>query len=442
MNLAIIGTGYVGLVSGTCFAETGNNVVCVDINEKKVEQMRNGKVPIYEPGLEALFERNTQQGRLHFSTDLKSAVQKADIVFLALPTPPGEDGSADLSYVMGVAKQLGDIIQKYTVIVDKSTVPVGTAEKVHAILAEKLDESLFDIVSNPEFLREGVAIEDFMKPDRVVIGTNSERAQKLMYNLYHPFVRQGNPIIFMDERSAEMTKYAANSYLATRISFMNEIANLCERVGANVDNVRKGIGSDTRIGKRFLFSGVGYGGSCFPKDVKALVRTAGEYDYDFKILQSVMDVNRRQKLRLNEKINQHYDNNVANKTFAVWGLAFKPNTDDIREAPALELIDQLLANGAKVQAYDPEAMENVKEIYGDKITFTNSKYEALHGADALVIVTEWNVFRAPDFEEIKQHIKDNVIFDGRNLFSLEQVEEVGIQYYSIGRGTVGAVAKV
>lgn len=442
MNLAIIGTGYVGLVSGTCFAETGNNVVCVDINEEKVEQMRNGKVPIYEPGLEPLFERNTQQGRLHFSTDLKAAVQQSEIVFLALPTPPGEDGSADLSYVMGVAEQLGDIIQKYTVIVDKSTVPVGTAEKVHTILAQKLDESLFDVVSNPEFLREGVAIEDFMKPDRVVIGTESERAQKIMHNLYYPFVRQGNPILFMDERSAEMTKYAANSYLATRISFMNEIANLCERVGANVDNVRRGIGSDTRIGKRFLFSGVGYGGSCFPKDVKALVKTASEYDYDFKILESVMDVNRRQKLRLNEKINLHYDNNIADKTFAVWGLAFKPNTDDIREAPALELIDELLASGAKVQAYDPEAMDNVKEIYGDKITFADSKYEALNGANALVIVTEWNVFRAPDFEEIKQHISDNVIFDGRNLFGLEQVQEVGIQYYSIGRTTVGVVAKV
>ncbi|MCP4439263.1 MAG: UDP-glucose/GDP-mannose dehydrogenase family protein [Aureispira sp.] len=441
MNLAIIGTGYVGLVSGTCFAETGNHVICVDINEKKVEQMRKGEVPIFEPGLDVLFERNTQQGRLHFSTDLKKAVEEADIVFLALPTPPGEDGSADLSYVMGVAKQLGDIIKKYTVIVDKSTVPVGTAEKVHAILAEKLDEDLFDVVSNPEFLREGVAIDDFMKPDRVVIGTDSDRAQKLMHRLYQPFVRQGNPILFMDERSAEMTKYAANSYLATRISFMNEIANLCEKVGANVNNVRKGIGSDTRIGKRFLFPGVGYGGSCFPKDVKALVKTAGEYDYDFQILKSVMEVNGKQKQRLNEKINAHYDNNVAGKTFAIWGLAFKPNTDDIREAPALELIDELLKGGAKIQAYDPEAMDNVKEIYGDKISFTNSKYEATKDANALVIVTEWNVFRTPDFDEIKHHIKDNVIFDGRNLFSLDQLKEVGIQYYSIGRNTVGLVAK-
>lgn len=437
MNIAIIGTGYVGLVSGTCFAETGNEVVCVDIDAKKVEQMKNGHVPIYEPGLETLFERNAKQGRLTFTTDLKTAVQKSEIIFLALPTPPGEDGSADLSYVLGVADQLGDIIKKYTIVVDKSTVPVGTAEKVHAILAKKLDTNLFDVVSNPEFLREGVAVDDFMKPDRVVIGVESDRAQNKMRQLYEPFVRQGNPIICMDIRSAEMTKYAANSYLAARISFMNEIANLCDHLGADVDQVRKGIGSDTRIGKRFLFPGAGYGGSCFPKDVKALVRTAENSKYDFKILKSVMEVNKKQKRKVSDMIEHFYGDALKDKVIAIWGLAFKPNTDDIREAPALETIDRLLELGATIKAYDPEAMENVKAIYGDKITFGKTEYDVVNGADCLAIMTEWNVFRTPDFDLLEGELGDKAIFDGRNLYTVDRLKESGFYYESIGRKTVG-----
>jgi UDPglucose 6-dehydrogenase len=436
MNIAIIGTGYVGLVTGTCFAETGNNVICVDINEEKVKKMQEGIVPIYEPELEHLFERNTKAGRLHFTTDLKGATENSDIIFLALPTPPGEDGSADLSYIMGVAAQLSQIITTYKVIVDKSTVPVGTAEKVHKILVKNLDENLFDVVSNPEFLREGVAVEDFMKPDRVVIGTSSPRAQQLMRQLYEPFVRQGNPIYFMDERSAEMTKYAANSYLATRISFMNEVANLCELVGANVDDVRLGIGSDLRIGKRFLFPGVGYGGSCFPKDVKALAKTAEEFKYEFRILKAVMDVNRRQKNRLVEKLNYYFGDNLKGKTFAIWGLAFKPNTDDIREAPALHIIDELLELGANVKAYDPEAMHHVREIYGDSIELTSDQYAALVNADALLIVTEWNAFRTPDFNKLSSSLNKKVIFDGRNIYSLDTMKDLGFYYESIGRETV------
>jgi UDPglucose 6-dehydrogenase len=433
MNLAIIGTGYVGLVSGTCFAETGNNVVCVDIDEQKVARLQAGQIPIYEPGLEQLFERNSKEGRLHFTTNLQEAVQKSDIIFLALPTPPGEDGSADLSYVMNVARQLSTMISSYKVIVDKSTVPVGTGERVHQILAEKLPLDLFDVVSNPEFLREGVAVEDFLKPDRVVIGVQTERAKKMMEKLYEPFVRQGNPIFFMDLRSAEMTKYAANSYLAMRISFMNEIANLCEKVGADVDNVRRGIGSDNRIGKRFLFAGVGYGGSCFPKDVKALAKTAEEYEYDFKILKSVMQVNALQQHRLVEKMEAYYQGQLQNKVIAIWGLAFKPNTDDIREAPALHIIDALLAQGAKVKAYDPEAMEHVAKIYGDQIELCSTAYEALQGADALAIVTEWNVFRTPDFAQMAAGLRHKVIFDGRNVYTPEQMKELGFHYESIGR---------
>jgi UDPglucose 6-dehydrogenase len=436
MNIAIVGTGYVGLVTGTCFAETGNNVICVDINEEKVKKLQQGIVPIYEPELEHLFERNTKAGRLHFTTDLKAATENSDIIFLALPTPPGEDGSADLSYIMGVAAHLSHIITKYKVIVDKSTVPVGTAEKVHNVLAKNLDSSLFDVVSNPEFLREGVAVEDFMKPDRVVIGTSSPRAQQLMRQLYEPFVRQGNPIYFMDERSAEMTKYAANSYLATRISFMNEVANLCELVGANVDDVRLGIGSDLRIGKRFLFPGVGYGGSCFPKDVKALAKTAEEYMYEFRILKAVMEVNRRQKNRLVEKVCNYFGHNLSGKTFAVWGLAFKPNTDDIREAPALHVIDELLELGAKVKAYDPEAMHHVREIYGENIELTTDQYAALEKSDALLIVTEWNAFRTPDFNKLAAGLNKKVIFDGRNIYSLESMKNLGFYYESIGRETV------
>lgn len=436
MRIAIIGTGYVGLVTGTCFAETGNNVICVDNNTDKVNKMQNGVVPIYEPELEHLFERNTQAGRLHFTTDLKSAVEASDIIFLALPTPPGGDGSADLSYILGVAAELSKIITTYKVIVDKSTVPVGTSIKVHDILAKNLSEDLFDVVSNPEFLREGVAVEDFMKPDRVVIGTKSPRAQKLMRQLYEPFVRQGNPIYFMDEKSAEMTKYAANSYLATRISFMNEIANLCERVGANVDDIRRGIGSDLRIGKRFLFPGVGYGGSCFPKDVKALAKTAEEYHYDFKILKSVMEVNRLQQNRLVEKVMNYFGDDLRNLTFAVWGLAFKPNTDDIREAPALHIIQELLMAGAKVKAYDPEAMHHVGTVFKDKVDLMENPYLALENADALLIVTEWNVFRTPDFEKIGRLLNRKVIFDGRNIYDLEEMGQLNFYYESIGRRTI------
>jgi UDPglucose 6-dehydrogenase len=433
MNIAVVGTGYVGLVTGTCFAETGNNVICVDNNANKVKSLQSGKIPIFEPGLELLFDRNTKEGRLHFTTDLNSAVQQSQIIFLALPTPPGEDGSADLSYIMGVASDLGDIISEYKVIIDKSTVPVGTAEKVAAVLAKKLPKKLFDVVSNPEFLREGVAVEDFMKPDRVVIGTKSEKARKLMKQLYEPFIRQGNPIYFMDERSAEMTKYAANSYLATRISFMNEIANLCEKTGANVDMVRIGMGSDLRIGKRFLFPGIGYGGSCFPKDVQALAKTASDHSYDFKILKAVMKVNSLQKHILTKKIKKYFKNEVAEKTVGIWGLAFKPNTDDIREAPALTIINELLSLGAKVVAFDPEAMENIKNIYGDQIQLATGMYEAIKDADCLAIMTEWNEFRTPDFDKIEKLIANKAIFDGRNLYDVEQMRALGFYYESIGR---------
>ena len=437
MNLAVIGTGYVGLVTGTCFAETGNNVTCVDIDVNKVEKLRNGEITIYEPGLEILFERNTKQGRLKFTTDLKEAVDAAQIIFLALPTPPGEDGSADLSYIMGVAKQLSLLIKDYKVIIDKSTVPVGTAEKVHAIIAEHASENLFDVVSNPEFLREGVAVEDFLKPDRVVIGTNSERARKIMKQLYEPFVRQGNPIYFMDERSAEMTKYAANSYLATRISFMNEIANLCERVGANVDMVRMGMGSDSRIGKRFLFPGVGYGGSCFPKDVQALAKTANDFAYDFNILNAVMGVNDKQRYTLADKIKAYFGDTLGGRTIGIWGLAFKPNTDDIREAPALYTIEALLEAGANVKAFDPEAMENIHRYFGDRIELCKDQYEVLINADALAIITEWSVFRTPSFQVMKELMKSEIIFDGRNLYDLEVMADHGFHYHSIGREIVG-----
>lgn len=435
MKIAIIGTGYVGLVSGTCFAETGNEVVCVDNNSEKVAQMQAGKVPIYEPQLELLFARNSQEGRLRFSTDLAASIEQAQLIFLALPTPPGEDGSADLSYVLGVAKELSGLIRSYKVVINKSTVPVGTAEKVSAILAQNLDKSLFDVVSNPEFLREGVAVDDFLKPDRVVIGTQSVRARELMQKLYEPFVRQGNPIIFMDERSAEMTKYTANSYLATRISFMNEIANLCERLGANVDMVRRGIGSDFRIGKHFLYAGLGYGGSCFPKDVQALARMSADAQYDFKILNSVMQVNQTQRQLFLDKILAHYPQGVQGKTFGIWGLAFKPNTDDIREAPALYLLEALIGLGANVRVYDPEAMENVKKSYpaSAQLHYAATQYEALEAADALLIVTEWNLFRNPDFEKMSQLLKTKTIFDGRNVYDTLEMKKLGFFYESIGR---------
>ncbi len=432
MKIAVVGTGYVGLVTGTCFAETGNDVTCVDIDDRKIEKLTRGEITIYEPGLEKLFLRNIKEERLRFTNNLKEGIQDATIIFLALPTPPGEDGSADLKYVLGVAEDLGKIMTEYKVIVDKSTVPVGTAEKVHAAVAKNFSGS-FDIVSNPEFLREGVAVEDFMKPDRVVVGTSSEKARKVMEDLYNPFVRQGNPIIFMDERSAELTKYAANSFLATKITFMNEVAHLCERLGADVDMVRRGIGSDERIGKRFLFPGIGYGGSCFPKDVQALVRSSNDVQYDFRILNAVMDVNERQKLHLLPKIKKYFGNKLAGKHFALWGLAFKPNTDDIREAPALYLIEALLKEGASITAYDPEAMNNVKKLLGDSISFAASQYDALENADALIIATEWNEFRTPNFLKIVTILKNKVIFDGRNLFDVNAIKELGFYYESVGR---------
>ncbi len=438
MKIAVIGTGYVGLVTGTCFAETGNQVICVDIDERKVERLRSGEIPIYEPGLEPLFDRNRQQGRLTFTTSLSDAIEKAQLIFLALPTPPGEDGSADLSYVLGVARQIGPMLKSYKVVVNKSTVPVGTGEKVRAALLEKADPSLFDVVSNPEFLREGVAVEDFMKPDRVVIGVESEAAKTLMEDLYAPFVRQGNPILYMDIRSAEMTKYAANAYLATRISFMNEIANLCETLGADVDQVRKGIGSDSRIGKRFLFAGAGYGGSCFPKDVQALYKTAQLNGYDFKILEAVMGVNDRQRHTVSQKVLAYFGDNLVGKKIAIWGLSFKPNTDDIREAPALYVIEDLLHAGASVSVFDPEAMPNVERVLGRQIAYGEDSYEILDGADALVIMTEWSVFRTPDFEQMLALMKTPVIFDGRNLFDLGRMSKTPFYYNSIGRDIVQA----
>lgn len=437
MEIAVVGTGYVGLVTGTCLAETGNNVVCVDIDEAKVQKMKDGVVPIYEPHLDVLFERNIRQGRLRFTTDLAEAIENAQIIFLALPTPPGEDGSADLSYILGVADQLGGMIKDYKVIVDKSTVPVGTADKVTAAIAKNATVE-FDVVSNPEFLREGFAVDDFLKPDRVVIGTRSEKARNIMEELYKPYVRQGNPIIFMDERSAELTKYAANSFLATKITFMNEIANMCERLGADVDQVRMGVGSDARIGKRFLFPGIGYGGSCFPKDVQALAKSAAEVDYDFPLLKAVMDVNELQKTIIVPKVKDYFNGDLSGKRFAMWGLAFKPDTDDIREAPALYIIDALLEAGAEVVAFDPEAMDNVKMTLNDRIEFAENQYDALEGADALIICTEWAVFRSPSFDKVVSGLKNKVIFDGRNLYDLKHMRDLGFHYSSIGRATVTA----
>jgi UDPglucose 6-dehydrogenase len=434
MNISIVGTGYVGLVTGTCFAETGNNVLCVDIDEAKVNAMRAGKVPIYEPDLDILFERNLKAGRLQFTTNLAEAVKKTDVIFLALPTPPNEDGSADLSYILKVADELGKLITSYKVIVDKSTVPVGTAEKVQAAIAKNCKGD-FDVISNPEFLREGFAVDDFMKPDRVVLGLSTDKARKVMEELYKPYVRQGNPVYFMDLRSAELTKYAANSFLATKISFMNEIANLCEKVGADVDMVRIGIGSDARIGKRFLFPGIGYGGSCFPKDVKALVQSSVENNYDFKILKSVMEVNEIQKHILIPRLKKQFGK-LAGLKVAMWGLAFKPDTDDIREAPALVMIDELLKENATVTAFDPAATENVKKLLGNQINYAADEYAALEGADVLIIATEWSLFRTPDFERMKKHMKKPVIFDGRNLYGNDQMQELGFTYISIGRKNI------
>lgn len=443
MKIAVVGTGYVGLVSGTCFAETGNDVTCIDIDKIKIEKLSSGTITIYEPGLEKLFERNLKEGRLHFTTSLSEGIKDAKIIFLALPTPPGEDGSADLKYVLGVADDLGKILSKggFAVVVDKSTVPVGTADKVTAAILKSSNGNLedgvdFEVVSNPEFLREGVAVEDFMKPDRVVIGCETEKAKDLLGLLYGPYVRQGNPVLYMDKKSAELTKYAANSFLATKITFMNEIARICELLGADVDMVRKGIGSDDRIGKRFLFPGIGYGGSCFPKDVQALAKSAEEVNYDFRILEAVMNVNEEMKVYLIPKIKAYYNGDIKGRHFALWGLAFKPNTDDIREAPALYLIKELLNAGATVTAYDPEAMPNVKEIVGDTIQFAHSQYDAIEGADALIVATEWSEFRTPDFDKLTGGLKDKVIFDGRNLFDLQFIKQQGYYYFSIGRATV------
>lgn len=432
MKIAVIGTGYVGLVTGTCLAESGSIVTCVDIDEAKVQKMKAGKIPIYEPGLEVLFERNIKQDRLFFTTSLAEGIKDAEVIFLALPTPPNEDGSADLQYVLKVSEELGPLLSQYTVIVNKSTVPIGTSDKVKAAI-EATSKVEFDVISNPEFLKEGYAVEDFMKPDRIVIGTRSERAREIMGKLYNPFVRQGNPIVFMDERSSEMTKYAANAFLATKITFMNEIANLCDLIGANVDFVRRGIGTDPRIGKSFLYAGIGYGGSCFPKDVHALSRIADDTHYDFQILDAVMSVNNKQKTILIPRIKEYFDGNIKGKKFAIWGLSFKPNTDDIREAPSLYVINELLLAGATVCAHDPEGLENIKNLIGDKISYAHKQYDALDDADALIIVTEWQEFRNPDFDLIASKLKNKVIFDGRNLYEHNDLKKIGFDYFSIGR---------
>ncbi len=435
MKITVVGTGYVGLVTGTCLAETGNDVLCVDIDAIKVKSMQNGEVPIYEPLLDTLFQRNIKANRLQFTTSLKEGLSFGEIIFLALPTPEDEDGSADLSYILGVAEEIGVLIDDYKVIVDKSTVPVGTAEKVCNVIAKNAKVP-FDVVSNPEFLREGFAVEDFLKPERIVIGSSSEKAIDLMKKLYNPFVRSGNPIIIMDEKSAELTKYAANSFLATKITFMNEIANFCEKVGADVDKVRVGMGTDSRIGKRFLFPGIGYGGSCFPKDVKALQKSGRDNGYEFDILDAVIEVNNVQKTILLPKVLSYFNNDIKGKKIAVWGLAFKPETDDIREAPALYIIDELLKYGAQVIAFDPEAMPNVKKKYGDEISFADTMYDALNDSDALIISTEWSIFRAPDFSKIKELLNNYIIFDGRNLYDVEDMKKENIQYISIGRKEV------
>lgn len=442
MKIGVIGTGYVGLVSGTCFADSGNDVICVDIDEKKVEQMQNGEVPIYEPGLNRVFDRAIREKRLHFTTNLEDTFKESEIIFLCLPTPPGANGQADLSFVLDVADELGDLFNKYPdyrVIVNKSTVPVGTADKVSERIASRT-EAEFDVVSNPEFLREGAAVEDFMKPERVVVGTQSEKAANIMTALYEPFVRSGNPIIIMDERSSELTKYAANAMLATKITFMNEIANVCEKVGANVDNVRRGIGTDSRIGKRFLFAGIGYGGSCFPKDVQAIHHTAGEYGYEFKILDSVMKVNESQKVSIVDKMKLYYNGDLEGKTVGIWGLSFKPETDDIREAPSLYITEQLAKMGVSMKAYDPEAIETFKEASSEetlsRMQFMEDRDSVIDGVDALIICTEWNEFRRPEMDRFAKVMNEPIIFDGRNLYDLERAKEAGLTYISVGRPSV------
>ncbi len=435
MKLSVIGTGYVGLVVGTCFAESGNDVVCVDIDDRKLTMLSSGESPIYEPGLSDLLKKNIDEQRLTFTKDLAKAVQQSEIIFLALPTPQAEDGSADLQHVLDAAKEIGRHLNGYKVIVNKSTVPVGTADKVREIIAVQTKQE-FDVVSNPEFLKEGAAINDFMKPDRIVVGTKSGKALALMQDLYAPFIRTGNPFIVMDERSSELTKYASNSFLATKVSFMNEMANLCENVGADIDLVRKGMGTDPRIGTQFLFAGIGYGGSCFPKDVSALINTANVNRYDFAILKSVENVNKLQKARIVEKIKKHFGNSLAGRTIAIWGLSFKPNTDDMREAPSLVVVDALLKSGAKLRVHDPVAMEEAKKRIGDKVEYFTSNYECLRGADGLVVVTEWNEFRRPDFDRMKTLMKSPVIFDGRNIYEPSRLAAVGFTYYGMGRNGV------
>ena len=435
MRVTIVGSGYVGLVAGTCFADSGSEVICVDVDQKKIDMLNNGQVPIYEPGLEEMIKRNIEQDRLVFTTDIKKGVQESQIIFIAVGTPPDEDGSADLKYVLGVAKEIGTHMNGYKVVVDKSTVPVGTADKVKAEIAKQTDHK-FSVVSNPEFLKEGAAIDDFMKPDRVVIGAEDEEAAEIMRDLYSSFVRTGKPIIVMDIRSAELTKYAANSLLATKISFMNEMANLCDAVGANVEHVRKGIGSDRRIGPHFIFPGPGYGGSCFPKDVQAVIRTAHDYGKHLRILEAVEQVNDKQKTVLMDKINRYFENDLTGKIFAVWGLSFKPNTDDMRMSPASSMIRALVDKGAKIQAHDPEALKEAEwrfEDIKDSVSLFKKRYDALEGADALVVMTEWNAFREPDFYLIKETLTNPVIFDGRNLYKPERMQRLGIDYFSIGR---------
>ena len=433
MKLSVIGTGYVGLVVGTCFAESGNDVICVDNDEKKVRMLKKGQSPIFEPGLTEFLKNNIEEERLSFTTDLATAVRQSEIIFLALPTPQSEDGSADLQHVLKVTRQIGKAMNGYKVIVNKSTVPVGTADRVREMLSRETSYE-FDVVSNPEFLKEGAAVNDFMKPDRIVIGTRSPRALAIMQDLYAPFVRTGNPLIVMDERSSELTKYASNSFLATKVSFMNEVAALCERVGADIDQVRKGMGSDPRIGPQFLFAGIGYGGSCFPKDVAALLNTSITNKHEFQILAAVETVNKRQKRVIVEKLKKHYRNDLKGRVVTIWGLAFKPNTDDVREAPALTIIEALLKEGVELRVHDPEAMEEMKKRIGNSVRFFNNNYDALKGSEALLLVTEWNEFRRPDFDRIKSLMKTPVVFDGRNIYDPKIMREKGFVYYGIGRG--------
>ncbi|HNW75397.1 MAG TPA: UDP-glucose/GDP-mannose dehydrogenase family protein [Bacteroidales bacterium] len=439
MKISIVGTGYVGLVTGTCFSEVGIDVTCVDIDKKKIDDLNNGIIPIYEPGLDDMVTRNMEKERLHFTTSIQKALEECEVIFIAVGTPPDEDGSADLQYVISVARNIGKYMKDYLLVVTKSTVPVGTAPKVRAAIEEELAargaKIEFDVASNPEFLKEGAAVDDFLKPDRIVIGLESKRAEELMQRLYKPFTLNGHPVIFMDITSAELTKYAANSMLATKISFMNDIANLCEIVGANVNMVRKGIGSDTRIGSKFIYPGVGYGGSCFPKDVKALIKTARDYEYPLRVLQAVEEVNDHQKMVMFHKIKKHFGNDLKGRTIGMWGLSFKPNTDDMREAPALVLIHELVAAGATVKAYDPVAIPETQRIIGDKITYAKDMYDAIDGADCLLMVTEWPEFRFPDFTEVKKLLKNHVIFDGRNIYDVKEMKEQGFTYYCIGINT-------